>query len=58
MREIEKLKYKVAELQNKLEKAEKVLEENYYLSDAAVHNPYMFTLPEKRYARQNSEDTN
>ena len=46
MREIEKLKNKVAELQNKLEKAEKVLEENYYLSDAAVQNPYMFTLPE------------
>ena len=39
MREIEKLKNKVAELQNKLEKAEKVLEENYYLSDAAVQNP-------------------
>ena len=46
MREIEKLKYKVAELQNKLEKAEKVLEDNYYLSDAAVYNRYMFTLPE------------
>jgi glutamate decarboxylase len=46
MGEIEKLKHKLAELQNKLEKAEKVLEDNYYLSDAAVYNRYMFTLPE------------
>jgi len=45
-KDIEELQSQVAALQDKLEKAEKKLEQNYYFSDAAVNDPYVFTVPE------------
>ena len=44
--DMDELKSQVAELQDKLETAEKKLEQNYYFSDAAVSDPYVFTVPE------------
>ena len=45
-KDIEELQSQVAALQDKLEQAEKKLEQNYYFSDAAVNDPYVFTVPE------------
>jgi glutamate decarboxylase len=44
--DMDELKSQVAELQDKLERAEKKLEQNYYFSVDAVSDPYVFTVPE------------